>query len=84
MSKTRQPGPLKKGHKKNFETLQRAHDEGALCIMSAIRKSDGEQVALVCAMNFDGEFYMPVPLAEMVNGNPYELYEDPTVIDEEE
>lgn len=64
-------------HKANFETMQRAHDDGALCIMEATRKSDGKPVVLVCAMSKrDGAFY-PTPLAVMVEGNPYEDFIPP-------
>ena len=73
------PPPIREGDRTNFETIKRAHDAGDLCLVSAIRKSDGAAVALVCAMGFDGEFYRPTPLAVMVEGNPYELFEDPTV-----
>lgn len=74
------PKRLSKGHKANFETLERAFNNGELALVSAVRKADKKDVALVCAMqhNEDGSI-MPIPLAEMVNGNPFELYEDPTV-----
>lgn len=74
------PGPLQPGDKANFKTIQRAADAGHLCLLSAIRKSDGKQVSLVCAMGRDGDDYMPTPLAVMVEGNPYELFHDPTII----
>src|SRR5262245_55351904 len=77
------PPALLPGYKTNFETLQTAQENGHLCLVSAIRKSDGQPVALVCAMNWDGEFYRPVPLAVMVEGNPYELFFDPTTDREE-
>jgi hypothetical protein len=69
---------LRKGDKVNFQTLRQACDSCRLALMPSVRKSDGKQVALVCAMNFDGEDYYPVPLAVMVEGNPFDLFEDPT------
>jgi hypothetical protein len=74
------PKRLTDGHKANFTTLKRAFTNGDLALVSAIRKADQKSVALVCAMqtNEDGTI-TPMPLAEMVNGNPFELYEDPTV-----
>ena len=70
--------PLREGDRANFETLLLAAQNGDLAVVSAIRKSDKAQVALVCAMSKEGSDIRPVPLAVMVEGNPYELFEDPT------
>ena len=71
---------LRDGDKANFETLQKACLNGDLCLVSATRKSDGAQVALVCAMDTSvPKSYRPVPLAVMVEDNPYEMFEDPTI-----
>lgn len=69
---------LRKGDRANFETLRKACGNNDLALVSSRRKSDGADVALVCAMqhNPDGTF-TPVPLAVMVEGNPFELFEDP-------
>jgi hypothetical protein len=78
-NKVPEPGPLSEEDCANFETLRRAHRSGDLALVSAIRKADGKQVALVCAMGRDEKGnYCPVPLAVMVEGNPYELFHDPT------
>ena len=73
------PPALLPGYVANFEVLKVAADNGDLALVSAIRKSDQQPVALICAMNRDPETgdYMPAPLAVMVEGNPYELFEDP-------
>lgn len=69
---------LAKGYKHNYDTLLQAAENGDLALMSAIRKSDQQPVALVCAMNrHENEDISMVPLAVMVEGNPYELYEPP-------
>jgi len=74
------PKRLAKGHKANFKTLELALNNGDLSLVSAIRKADKKNVALVCAMQRnEDDTITPIPLAEMVNGNPFELYEDPTV-----
>ena len=74
---------LRKGDKTNFQTLLKAAQSGDLALLSARRKSDVAKVALICAMGRreeEGEtFYYPAPLAVMVEGNPYELFEDPTI-----
>lgn len=74
------PTRLRQGDRTNFETLLRAANDGALALVSAIRKSDQQSVALVCAMQTnDDETITPVPFAVMVEGNPFELFDDPTV-----
>lgn len=77
--KQEHPMALRKGDKANYETLLRAAKSGDLALISAIRKADGAKVALVCAVNRDDEDYQFVPLAVMVEGNPYEAFEDPTM-----
>jgi hypothetical protein len=74
------PPKLRNGDRANFQTLLRAADDGALALVSAIRKAVKQPVALACAMqqNDDGTI-TPVPFAVMVEGNPFELFEDPTV-----
>lgn len=75
----KKPGAISKGDAANFETIKKAHENGDLALMSAIRKSDGKRVSLVCAMGRDnlGNYY-PSPLAVMIEGNPYEDFIDPT------
>jgi hypothetical protein len=70
---------LRESDKSNFSTLLKAAANNALALVSTVRKSDGAQVALVCAMTkLDDGCIVPSPLAVMVEGNPYELFEDPT------
>lgn len=74
------PPKLRKGDQMNFETLLRAASDRALALVSAIRKADQQPVALVCAMQTnDDDTITPVPFAVMVEGNPFDLFEDPTV-----
>ena len=75
----KRPMALREGEKANFKTLLQAAGHNDLCLLSATRKSDGKKVALVCAMNRDGEDYCPAPLAVLIEGNPYEDFDDPTV-----
>lgn len=73
------PPKLNDAYKTNYETLLRAVKNEDLALVSAIRKADQAPVALLCAMHRlpDGNI-IPVPLAVMVEGNPFELFEDPT------
>ena len=74
------PGPIPASDRENFNTLQRAAKDNRLAAVSAIRKSDGKEVTLLCAMSSgeDDDYIYPVPLAVMVEGNPFEDYHDPT------
>lgn len=73
------PQKIPKAHKSNFQTILNAASNGDLALVSAIRKHDQQQVFLVCAMSRNSDRTItPVPLAEMVNGDPFEMYEDPT------
>lgn len=74
------PPKLRKGDRANFDTLLRAAGDGALALVSAIRKADQRPVALVCAMQQNpDDTITPVPFAVMVEGNPFDLFADPTV-----
>jgi len=73
------PPRLRKGDRMNFETLRRAFVNGDLALVSAIRKADRKPVALVCAMQTnEDETITPMPLAVMIEGNPFDRFEDPT------
>jgi hypothetical protein len=71
--------PLRPTDIANFDTLRRASRNGDLCLLQATRKSDGTPVALVCAMGREGkgsEFtYLPVPLAVMIEDDPFTIFE---------
>lgn len=75
------PPKLGKGDRGNFATLLRAVGDGEVALVSAIRKEDRKPVALVCAMQRnDDDTLTPIPFAVMVEGNPFELFEDPTAV----
>lgn len=71
------PMAIQPGFIANFETLTRAFAHDAVCIMECTRAQTGEPVILICAVNHTGENFEFVPFAEMVSGNPYELYNPP-------
>src|SRR4051794_35575357 len=75
----RVPGPLLQADKANFETLLRAHTNQDLALVSAVRKNDQKPVALLCAMSRQGKWIRPIPLAVMIEGDPFEDFEDPTL-----
>lgn len=64
-------------HKKNLDTLYRAAKDKALALVECRRITDGEVVAMLCCIGFNNGEYTITPFAEMVNGNPFELYQPP-------
>lgn len=70
---------LTEGERANFETLLKAADNGDLALVSTRVKATGRPVALICAMQVnDDETISPIPFGELPDGNPFEIYEDPT------
>lgn len=63
------------GTKANFETLGAAFDRDDVALLEGRRVSDGEIVALVCTVHMNDDEYILTPFAEMINGNPYEMYD---------
>ncbi len=62
----------------NFDTLQRAADDGNLVMVTTIRKSDRATVALVCGVQAGPNNTLElVPFAVMCEGNPYDDFEIP-------
>lgn len=66
-------------HKHNFETLQRAGENGHLALLECADAATGEPVFTIVAVQttpslvIGGEpDYTFVPLARMFDGNPYE------------
>jgi hypothetical protein len=71
------------GYKKNFETLQKAADNGDLALMECTDRKTGQIVNVVCAVERHPETpeeeYHMIPLAKMFDGNPYEELNPPMV-----
>ena len=66
------------GYKANFETLQRAFQNGDVALMECELAATGEPVAVVCAANRqdDGSVEF-APFAMLFDGNPYEMLNPP-------
>jgi len=65
---------LLSGYRANFETLQRAFQNGDVALMECELATTGEPVAVVCAANRyeDGSVEF-APFAMLFNDNPYEI-----------
>jgi len=67
----------------NFKTIQLAAAAGGLAVISAIRIADQQNVFLLATVHKDEDNMVCItPFAEMIDGNPFEMYEDPTKDDE--
>ncbi|OPZ65963.1 MAG: hypothetical protein BWY85_00130 [Firmicutes bacterium ADurb.Bin506] len=67
-------------HKANAETLIEAAAAGDVGIARCRRKSDGKYVSVLCARNMHPDHSVElVPFAEMIEGDPYELYIPPSL-----
>jgi len=76
---------IPEGYKHNFETLCRARDDRALCIMECKDRVTGKMVVAVCAAWTDEEGIVHmVPVAKMFDGDPYEEIDPPEVGDGKE
>lgn len=62
----------------NLETIIQAAKNDDLAVIRARRRTDDRDVTLLAAIGFDGSYYLVTPMAELFDGNPYDLYEDPT------
>lgn len=62
----------------NFDTLLRAARNGDLALITTTEAATGERAVLIAAIATDGEDYHISPLARLIDGNPYELFNPPT------
>lgn len=61
------------GHVANFETMQRANENGDLALMECTDAKTGQYTAVICCVQREsnGDYSM-VPIARMFDGNPYD------------
>ncbi|MBA4062579.1 MAG: hypothetical protein C0501_02510 [Isosphaera sp.] len=64
-------------HKDNFNTLHRAFDDGAACLLECQELATGKPVYVICAVNRRGEEFELVPFATLFSDNPYDLLSPP-------
>jgi len=65
--------------RENFHLLQEAQDHNSLALVESYKTETGESVYLVCAVRKDvGPEYTIIPIAEMISGDPYSKYADPS------
>ena len=64
-------------HKDNFNTLHRAFDDGAACLLECRELATGKPVYVICAVNRRGEEFELVPFATLFSDNPFDLLSPP-------
>ncbi|HCE42883.1 MAG TPA: hypothetical protein DET40_04995 [Lentisphaeria bacterium] len=76
--KTNTDRKIMKGEETNFNTLCRAVKSGDIALAVCTRKTDMAEKLVLCAVNRGGGGDLSlVPIAELIDGNGYELYEPP-------
>lgn len=63
---------------KNFSTMCRAYDEGALCVMECHDAVTGEVRYVLAAASNEGDGVSFTPFGHMSAGDPYEEYVPPS------
>ena len=74
---------IPQSHQDNFNTLYRAFDDGAACLLECHERATGKPVFVICAVNRRGTDFELVPFAQLFDSNPYELVTPPGEAEEE-
>ena len=74
---------IPQSHNDNFNTLHRAFDDGAACLLECHERGTGKPIYVICAVNRRGEEFELVPFAALFNDNPYEMLSPPLGLAEE-
>ncbi len=64
-------------YRDNFNTLSRAFDDGAACLLECRERATGRAVYVLCAVNRRDDNYELVPFAQLFDDNPYALLAPP-------
>jgi hypothetical protein len=64
-------------YRDNFNTLYRAFDNGAACLLECCDRATGKPVYVICAVNRSGSDFELVPFARLFDDNPYDLLAPP-------
>lgn len=66
------------GYRHNFETLQRAIDDGNVALVECTDKVTGKNVYAICAIQPAPDSKVDIiPFAKMFDGNPYDELDPP-------
>ena len=63
---------ISESYKANFNTLQRAMQDGNVAIMECVDAKTGQPVIAICAVGRENGEYVFSPLAKMFDSNPFD------------
>jgi hypothetical protein len=69
---------IPEAHRKNFDTLLRAAEQGNLALMECVDAATGEPRYVICAIGRKGSDYLFTPFCHLHDGNPFEAYIPPS------
>jgi uncharacterized protein DUF6117 len=70
-------------YRDNFNTLDRAFQDAAACLLECHKRATGKTVYVICAVNRRGADFEFVPFARLFDDNPYELLTPPEAAPEQ-
>ena len=70
--------PIPKGTSSNFQTILAANTEDRICLMRVHDTLTDSDATLICAVNFIDEEYEFVPLAIMIEEDPFVRFIPPS------
>jgi hypothetical protein len=73
---------IPKPYRNNFDTLSRAFDDEAVCLLECRERATGNPAYVICAVSRTGENYDLVPFARLFDDKPYDLLAPPGELDE--
>lgn len=71
---------IPKGHRANFNTLQKAFAQGDVALMECVDRKTKKPVFVLCAVEHHTdpkEEFVMKPFAKLFDGNPYEEVDPP-------
>jgi hypothetical protein len=71
------PPMIPQPHRDNFNSLYRAFEDGAACLLECHDRAAGRPVYVICAVNRSSPDYELVPFATLFTENPYDLLSPP-------
>jgi len=65
-------------HRRNFQTLRQAAENGDLALMECTEKASGALCYVICAVSREeGGDYIFTPFGHLQEGNPFDAYQPP-------
>lgn len=69
---------IPEGHRVNFREMLKAADQNALALMVLWDQEEERFRPVICMMGYENGNYFPVPVAMLIEDDPFVRFEDPT------